>query len=209
MAQTDCQRCQRDIHKPALVRCQDAACPLKEARARVSPVKVIGATSVLGMALAAIIFWISMATSPSQPAASSAKMRMIPLPATHRIETGGDSGWLGWLWKTERPVVIDSAPAAIRDDTPDPRAASRVQSFPCDEKASIGRALICTHWTLAITDYNVTLLYKDVLSHSADPHALTRARRAWLAKLDKKGVDKASILALYEAWRTELAKAAD
>lgn len=117
-----------------------------------------------------------------------------------------DGTWLDWLWKGNKPVVVTGDALAQPTDAPDPRAASRVQSFPCDGQSSPGRAMICTHWPLAIADYNVALLYQDALSRSADPRALVRARRAWLARLDKQGVDAASILKLYDEWRAELAK---
>lgn len=151
-----------------------------------------------------IAYWMSLSPAQSRHLTASVSHQIGISHDTPRIDTGGGKSWFDRLWKSDKPVVLDSGAIPMNVDTPDPRAATRVQSFSCDGRMSASRALICTRWPLAIADYNISLLYKDALGRSANPAALARARRAWLARLDKQGVDADAILALYEQWRKEL-----
>lgn len=207
MADPRCQRCQRDISKPALVRCRDAECPLKAEPERASSSRVIGL--VLGgvVAVAALLFWASTGSPPPRQPVVADGTRVITPHTAPSITTGNSGpGLFDWLTRSEKPVTVTGDSLPIGQEIPDKRAASRVQSFSCDGDTTIGRMLICTHWSLATTDYNMALLYNDALSRAPDPRSLARARRKWLARLDKQGVDAASIMALYEEWRAELSR---
>lgn len=215
MAESACPRCDRDTNKAALVRCRDSACPLKATPDRASPVKVAGALAGGAAVIAVVLFLASGATQqPKHPPKPTATLSSQSATATASDTVPGSAnagsvGWLDWLFKAKQSVVIASDAGLPTDDAPDPRAASRVQSFSCEGRSSRGRALICTHWSLAITDYNVALLYQEALSRSANPRALARARRAWIARIDKHGTDTDTIQSLYEEWRAQLSKITD
>ncbi|MBY8822187.1 hypothetical protein [Sphingomonas colocasiae] len=72
---------------------------------------------------------------------------------------------------------------------PNPAAVARVTSFSCDGKLSAGRALVCSDVGLAISDYNLSLLYNAVLAARGGA-ALRRSQAEWKAELDRIGNDR-------------------
>jgi hypothetical protein len=130
---------------------------------------------------------------------------------SHPIAALGDSSAVSWLAKLfdvpKPPQAETAAPDMPDSGVPDPRAATRVQSFSCDGSLSASRSLVCTRWDLATADYNLSLSYKTALMHARNPRALRRARAAWLQQLDALRGDAKQILRHIEAFQRTIAAA--
>lgn len=215
MAGKNCHLCKRDISKPALVRCRDDRCPLKAdtARAPKRVVLAIGGAGALALGAVALIGWQFGGTghsapySPGAPGGSAqagvALAAAGSVPASFAAGGGKQDKWLAGLFAS--PATGPDLPAAPVDQRAlNARAPSRVQNFSCAGALSASRAAICSNWSLAISDYNLTLLYRNMLARSANAEALRRAHSLWLAKLDTLAGDAAAIQAHYDEWRTRL-----
>lgn len=79
-------------------------------------------------------------------------------------------------------------------------------NFSCGGAMSASRSRICTDWTLATVDYNLSLFYRSVLARSRNPEALRRVNATWLSRLDKVGADTNDLLKFYNDWREDLSR---
>ncbi len=129
----------------------------------------------------------------------------------YQIAASEDRPALAWLVKffdVPKPPQAETAGPGVPDSgVPDPRAATRVQSFSCDGALSASRSLVCTRWDLATADYNLSLSYKTALMHARNPRALRRARAVWLQQLDALRGDAKQILLHIEAFQRTIATA--
>jgi hypothetical protein len=211
MAQSECDYCKRDISKPSLVRCSSQRCPLKASRggavrgilAGVGGIGLVGAFVVVGGA------WLLSPGSRSHAAADDRNAATPDGPRAAALELSGNvRHWTGGLFtgggggsNNETPVA-----AAVDPALPDPRAASRVQTFSCSGSLSASRSLICTNWDLATTDYNLALTYNAVLARSRHPDMLRRAHDSFLDGLDTLGTDATRLRAYYRDWQERLTR---
>jgi hypothetical protein len=83
-------------------------------------------------------------------------------------------------------------------------AAARVTTFACTGKLSAGRALVCSDPGLAISDYNLSLLFDAVLATRINRAALRRSQDEWKAGLDRIGNDRQRVQAHYRRRFDEL-----
>lgn len=197
-----------------MVRCNDFRCPLKQDAPRVSFGRValsIGVVTAVVMLISVAAFSL---TSQQEPRGA----RLTPVyqvePADQpppreqpaAIATGSDQAWLTRLLKgNPAPAAATTGAALPDDDTPDPAARSRVQTFSCDGSGlSAARAKICTNWTLATTDYNLNLYYRQRLAASKQPEELRRLQAQWQHRLDNSDASMDALLALYRAWFSDL-----
>ena len=97
-----------------------------------------------------------------------------------------------------KPKVEEPEALPVRPSGPDPRAATRVQSFSCAGPMSPSRMLICTNWNLATADYNLSIAYQAAVKDSRTPEALRRSQVLWLAKVDKLGANTDALLEAYQ-----------
>jgi hypothetical protein len=218
MAGSECDYCKRDISKPSLVRCSSERCPLKVSRAGAVRGVLLGIGGI-GLVVAFLIVGGAWLMSPGKPrgagdvraqgdAASSATSSSSGGQQTRAMELSGSIRNWGGLFggghgdAQQTPVAVADANA----DRPDPRAASRVQTFSCSGTLSASRSLICTNWDLATTDYNLALTYNAVLARSRHPDALRRAHDAFLAGLDTVGNDAARLREYYRLWQEQLTR---
>lgn len=213
MAQVECDYCKRDISKPSLVRCSSERCPLKASRGgSVRGVMVgIGGVGLIGAFLFVGGAWLLSPAPPrgaSEVRAHGETAAASSEPRTRAMELSGSIRNWGGLFGGGRDDAHEMPAAATAPDAglPDPRAASRVQTFSCAGNLSASRALICTNWDLATTDYNLALTYNAVLARSHRPEALRRAHDAFLQGLDTVGNDANKLRDYYRAWQEELAR---
>lgn len=87
---------------------------------------------------------------------------------------------------------------------PNPLATARVTTFSCTGKLSAGRALVCSDPGLAISDYNLSLLYDAVLATRINRTSLRRSQEEWKAGLDRIGNDRQRVQAHYRRRFDEL-----
>lgn len=221
MSSSNCRLCKRDISKPALVRCREASCPLKAVpkRAPLTMLVGLGGGGMLVAGAMAFILWQSAgpggASAPGEVVENAFVATTSAPDNVGNADGGGGvisaaapaspSGWLNKLFTPPKPKD-DEAPAfsAADEAALNARAPSRVQNFSCSGTLSASRSQICSNWTLAITDYNVALEYRDVLARSAKPHQLRKAYAVWLARLNELGADPVAILKHYNDWRARL-----
>jgi hypothetical protein len=215
--------CARDIDRTSLVRCRETRCPLKQEQdasplRRATGVGVMGlliALPLLGLAVLLLAHHRSASTSTSTDSASSEVVSTNS--ATSDFATGSSQSteqasgkrvsWLGGLFGGHDDAPVDNAPPQVADDAPDPQAGTRVQTFSCAGALSASRATICTHWELATADYNLSLLYNNMLAHSPRGAELRRDHSAFLKALDRLNDNPERILALYRDWQTRFAAA--
>lgn len=188
MSARNCHVCSRDISKTSLVRCQVAACPMRENKATASRATLLGVIGlgVVGIGAMALISSVKMAPdgTRSSPFASVART-----PVT---------GWFNGLSRSaDKREVAESAPGPVVDW----RASARVETFSCSGQLSAVRAAICSNWDLATVDYNLALVYRHALASAPDPAALRAAHRRWLAELEQLNATPDAVLAHY---RTQL-----
>lgn len=210
MTTPKCHKCDRDISKPSLVRCREDACPLKSNPAKSSR-GVVAGLGGLGMlfliGFGAYSFVGSGSTSPVDDAESSAVSIGTPRSGANS-QSGSGSSWFAKLFSSSSGGSDDaSVSSAPRITLPDPRAATRVSTFSCSGHLSSARSLICTNWDLAITDYNLSLLYAQTLRQSKHPGALRTSQDAWQRKLDSLGRDPEVIQKHYNARSESLSDA--
>lgn len=211
-----CSLCNKSVERAALVRCSDARCPLAKPPQKVSIKTLVGMgvaalLSVAALASVGLLTTHDAADGPASPAeaAAAATTQNASAPQSATVQTGGGStlAWLAKLFdapKPDRPEVVVQQPDPV---TPDPRAATRIQSFSCDGPLTPSRALMCTRWDLATADYNLSLAYKNALAHARNPRALRRARALWLKQLDALGKDAVRIQRHIESFQRTLAAA--
>ena len=214
MSKQSCHKCDRDISKPSLVRCREENCPLKTTQEHSSRGVVLG---LGGLALVALIgFGGYSFLSADRPDVSAAQTGDGPSVAVGRpsLNFGGSSSsneesWLSSLFSGSDKGKGGDMPSSVpRITVPDPRAATRVSTFSCSGTLSSARSLVCTNWDLAITDYNLSLLFTSAIAESGNPNALRASQAAWRRELDKLGRDPALIQKHYNDRSAELSKIA-
>ncbi|WP_404366474.1 hypothetical protein AB5I39_10930 [Sphingomonas sp. MMS24-J45] len=205
MTSERCSLCNKSAERAALVRCSDARCPLAKPPQRVS-VKTLVAMGVAALVAIAAVAGISMMTVEDsadgntlavEDATDAPGTTPTPRNPLHAAVQTGDRSAFAWLAELfDAPKAAPQEVVAtemLNPGTPDPRAASRVQSFPCEGALTPSRSLMCTRWDLATADYNLSLQYKNALVHSRNPRALRKARAVWLQQLDALGGDAVRI----------------
>lgn len=217
MARPECDYCKRDISKPSLVRCSSERCPLKVSRATALRGVMFGIGGV-GLVIVFLVVGAAWLMSPGKPRGAddprtsgeaSASSSSSGGQQTKAMELSGSvRNWGGGLFGGGHGDAQETPVAATESepDRPDPRAASRVQTFSCSGSLSPSRSLICTNWDLATTDYNLALTYNAMLARSHRPDALRRAHDAFLAGLDAVGNDANKLREYYRAWQEQLSK---
>lgn len=188
MIPATCERCKRTFDgeegKISLARCRDAECPMKKGpRSIAVPLLILlGVIVALIAAIVAAISWLTGdsasedAVATRDRAEAQAYRRQTQPPAAHDIAAQAGGGG-----------AAGSKGAAL--PPPDPAAVARVTSFSCEGKLSAGRALVCSDLGLAISDYNLSLLYNSVLAARGGA-ALRRSQAEWKAELDRIGNDR-------------------
>ncbi|MGV3480929.1 MAG: hypothetical protein ACO1O3_13335 [Sphingobium sp.] len=197
MIPATCERCKRTFDgeegKISLARCRDAECPMKKGpRSIAVPLLILlGVIVALIAAIVAAISWLTGdsasedAVATRDRAEAQAYRRQTQPPAAHDIAAqAGGGGAAGSKGAVGTP---GSRGAAL--PPPDPAAVARVTSFSCEGKLSAGRALVCSDLGLAISDYNLSLLYNSVLAARGGA-ALRRSQAEWKAELDRIGNDR-------------------
>lgn len=207
MSDTECGKCGldfSDLASPSLVRCKTAGCPLQKGRRGiVKPALVALGVSVLvvGGGAAALS---SIQEEPEGQAAHMAEVARIAASEAAEarakaeqqkaalIAAGGTGIVVG-----EQALTVAAAPPPSTYPAADPAAVVRVSNFDCGRRASYGRALVCSDIGLALSDYNLSLLYKSVLAGSGRRAALRKEQADWLGKLDTLGTDRERVTVLY------------
>lgn len=212
-----CHLCHRDLSGDSLVRCREIDCPTQATRRHASMVVllVLAGLAIVIAALFGAVSWLTNgrvqsgataapapdAAAPSAGAASDASQAPAAAgPWARAVPPGPTRGAAG----ASLPASRQPAEAAESQEPADPRAGALVQSFSCAERLSASRSWVCTHWSLATEDYNLSLQYRSTLAGTRNPEALRRARAAWLAKLDTLGANSAAISQSYRQWRAQL-----
>ncbi|MDO7844006.1 lysozyme inhibitor LprI family protein [Sphingomonas immobilis] len=209
MAKSACKLCKQDISEVTLIRCRDAACPLLTKSTAGTGVSTVGLLAVGSVALCAVVFGWRMgapapaAPSPTPTATAAAIAVTAAAPASAAKKNGWSERFAALFLPPKHEQTEDSAPDALPAG-PDPQAATRVQTFSCDGRTSPARALICTDWTLATVDYNLSLAYSQALAHSRSPKAIRKAQAVWEAKIDTLRADSKAVLEAYRQRYAEL-----
>jgi hypothetical protein len=211
MARPECDYCKRDISKPSLVRCSSQRCPLKASRGAALRGVMVGIGGLGLLAAFGVVgaLWLFSPSSKPHGAGEPQAEAASSGPRTNAMELSGTvRNWGGGLFGGGHGGTQETPVAATQADSglPDPRAASRVQTFSCSGSLSASRSLICTNWDLATTDYNLALTYNAVLARSHRPDALRRAHDAFLEGLDTVGNDANKLREYYRAWQEQLAR---
>ncbi len=170
----------------------------------------LGGIAVIAALIGIGAAWLLSPPSHSQTSSGNDQGESAPAgPRATALEIGGNvRTWAGGLFSSGKGAGADSASAQQSMDSgvPDPRAATRVQTFSCSGSLTASRSLICTNWDLATTDYNVALTYSSALARSHRPDALRRAHDQWLAGLDTLGNDVEKLREYYRKWQERLTR---
>lgn len=143
---------------------------------------------------------INPAPATGQPSPAPKPWAVKPVRA-QAGDTAGESSLT-----VQQAAAATSQATAMDQEAADPRAAQLVQSFSCSGKLAASRSWICSHWSLATQDYNLSLQYRSALIRSSNPRALEKARAAWLGKLNALGANTPAIMKSYRQWSETLSK---
>lgn len=191
-----------------MVRCQQPACPAqRDIGVGADPKMMLGILAsgvMLAGALGALIWlWPAPEGKSAGLGNRGADWKLAlargDAPASGTGSSGKAPSWLDTLLGRKSAPVV-TAPSSGLDLAP----AARVGSFSCSGARGGARALVCSDWTLATADYNLSLVYRTAIEHSHRRAAIARAQDAWLAQLDRLGNDSAAITAHYEKRLAEL-----
>jgi hypothetical protein len=168
---------------------------------------------IVGLAIT-LWSWLVRGDKPSDGAPVSPAASEVAQPGSTRRDIAGggtlgiSGGAIGGSGASEQPAEprIDVASTEAAVEAADSRAARLVQSFPCEGSLPASRVAICTHWSLATSDYNLSLQYKSALRRSKKPQALRQAHSAWLARLDDLKGDLSRLRKAFDDWRDELSR---
>jgi hypothetical protein len=193
-------------------RCRDNRCPSRPRNQRgSSSVWIGGGIGVLILGGIVLAGWMLAAPAGKAGAASDTEAATPESRAEASRQVVSTAGtnvvkWLDTLVSAPKPQV-DERPADVQDGSvPDPRAGSRVMNFSCSGAMPASRSRICTDWTLATVDYNLSLFYRSALARAKNPEALRRTNAVWLARLDKLGNDTDELIQFYSDWRADIAR---
>jgi hypothetical protein len=212
MSNEQCDLCHRDLSPGVLVRCREIDCPLARSRTHASITilsSLLGMAVIVGIVVAA---WsalthrprpaddagVPVAAAEAQSVSAGREISGAPV-----LGKGPPNGQRGDARSANPPA---GAAAEEFRETADPRAARLVQSFPCEGDLSASRLSICTHMSLATSDYNLSLQYKSALRRSRNPQGLRQKHNAWLAKLDDLDGDLSRLRKAFADWRDELTR---
>jgi len=190
-------------------RCRDNRCPSRGRSTRGSPSVLVGG-GIGVLILGAIVGggWLLAAPAGKAGEGAEAVTPQGRAEASRRAINGAGSNVVKWLdgLISAPKAQADERPATVQDSsTPDPRAGTRVMNFSCSGTMPASRSRICTDWTLATVDYNLSLFYRSALGRAKNPEALRRANAAWLVRLDKLGADTDELIRFYADWRDDIA----
>jgi hypothetical protein len=211
MTGSRCTLCKRNVDRAAMSRCRDNRCPSRPRNARASSSVLVGGGIGL-LILGSIVMGTWLLAAPGKSAGASDTGAATPenrAEASRQAINGAGTNVVKWL---DTLVSAPKAPPAERaadvqdSSVPDPRAGSRVMNFSCSGAMPASRSRICTDWTLATVDYNLSLFYRSALARAKNPEALRRANAVWLARLDKLGNDTDELIQFYSDWRADLAR---
>jgi len=211
MAGSKCTLCKRDLQRATLSRCRERRCPARPSNRRGSAsIWIGGAIGLLILGSIVIGSWL-LAGSGRRSAGTEEAETAAAAGAGAPARAGGSAGASVKHWFEKlvaAPSPTPAAPPAQPEESslPDPRAGTRVITFSCNGVLSPSRSRICTDWTLATVDYNLSLFYRSVLARSRKPEAVRRINAARLARLDHVGTDSDVLLKYYADWREELAR---
>lgn len=216
MSDTICNKCGLDLSGPEgeinLTRCTEADCPMqkrKKGKILLPIVLMMGSTALVLGGVSAGLAWISAPPDRTERDADTAR-RVAAMKEAEKarataaapvvIAKDGGTG----LTEKEKPKALAAEAFKGPLPQPNPLAVARVTSFSCEGKASPGRAFVCSDPALAISDYNLSLLYKSVAASTGRRGEIQRTQAAWLARLDKLGTSKERVSALYRERFNEL-----
>jgi hypothetical protein len=221
MSTVACERCKLTFDGPegeiSLARCKDVECPMKKSkRGIVVPALIaVGATALVVAGTAIGLSWLGQ-----KPTQLEESQRKRTIEADARKEVEAEAKRMAATLAQPVPNGGTGIPAPSSESAPraaravvtgplppiNPAAAARVASFECGGRMSAGRALICSDVRLAVSDYNLSLLYDSVLATSGRRADLRRSQAAWLSQLDRLGNDKPGVSAHYRRRFDELSR---
>ncbi|MBA4048757.1 MAG: hypothetical protein C0476_09480 [Sphingomonas sp.] len=190
MTVRNCHVCSRDIDKTSLVRCQVAACPLREDKPTASRRTLFGVIGLGVAVMGGLALMSSVVTAPG-----TSRSTVVP-----RFERAQVASWFDGLMRPRGKQDVAESPSAVPVDW---GASKRVETFSCNGQLSAARAAICSNWDLATVDYNLALVYRQALASASNPAAVRAAQRRWLAELEQLDATPDVVLAHY---RTQLEK---
>lgn len=201
MTASICKTCHRDLGKASLVRCSRNPCPQKTESRRATSGLMLWVGGVGVLIFGGIFFGDWLATTDNRPEKTQA---VAPAEAQGVMGQFGSKAreWAGAIGLGGTPPVAEPAPASV--SPPDPRAATRVATFSCSGALSASRSQICTQMDLAVTDYNLSLLYSAVLARTPNRASVQKMHAAWLRQLDALGDDREQIQQHYKEQRDRL-----
>lgn len=218
MTTVACERCNLTFDGPegeiSLARCKDVECPMKKGpRSIVVPMLIaLGATALVIAGAVVGISWLVREPTQLEETAKKREEQAVArkaadAAASHRAMTlaqPAPNGGTG-IAAPKSEVV---APAAVAGPPPpiNPAAVARVSTFACSGRLSGGRALVCSDVGLAISDYNLSLLYDSVMATSGHRASVRRSQQEWLTQLDRLGTDKPRVSAHYRRRFDELSR---
>lgn len=220
MSTVACERCKLTFEgeegRILLARCRDPKCPMKKSgRSYVVPLLIsLGVTALTIAGAAAGISWIAREPTANEEAAerraeAEVARNQAAVAAARRTAVAAQPAPDGGTG-IARPSIEATPPTAPVATGPlppiNPVAAARVTSFSCGGKLSAGRALVCSDVGLAISDYNLALLYDAVRATRTDRAALRRSQDLWKAQLDRIGNDRQRVAAHYRHRFDELSR---
>ncbi len=184
MTARNCHICSRDIGKTSLVRCQVAACPLRDDKPTASRKTLIG---VMGLGVAVMGGLALMSSVVTVPGSSQST-------AAPRFERAQVASWFDGLMRPRGKQDVAESASAVPVDW---SASKRVETFSCSGQLSAARAAICSNWDLATVDYNLALVYRHALASAPNPATVRAAQRRWLAELEQLDASPDVVLAHY------------
>jgi hypothetical protein len=221
MSTVACERCKLTFDGPegeiSLARCKDAECPMKKnKRGIVVPALIaIGATALTVAGAAAGLSWLgekpTLLEESEKKRAIEAKARVEAEAEAKRVAATmaqpAPDGGTGI--PAPRPEIATAAKRPVVTGPPppiNPAAAARVTTFECGGRMSAGRSLVCSDVGLAVSDYNLSLLYDSVMVTSGRRGDVRRSQIGWLSQLDRIGNDKPGVSAHYRRRFDELSR---
>lgn len=174
----------------------------------------LGITALTIAGTAAGLSWLAQKPTGNQEAAerraeaeaASKRAASIDTPRAAVAAQPAPDGGTGIA--APRVEAAPRMPRVVAGPVPpiDPAAAARVASFSCSGRLSAGRALVCSDIGLAISDYNLALLYDSVLATHAGRAGLRRSQDQWRAGLDRIGNDRQRVADHYRRRFDELSR---
>jgi len=222
MSSVACERCKLTFDGPegeiSLARCKDVECPMKKGRRGILMPALI-AVGLTALTIAGIAFGLSSLSQEPTPLEEARQKRETEAKArveaeaaakrmADRMAQPAPDGGTGIPAPKAEAIASSAARSVATGPLPavNPAAAARVATFQCGERKSVGRALVCSDVGLAVSDYNLSLLYDSVLATSARRAEVRRSQIDWLGQLDRLGNDRSRVSAHYRRRFDELSR---